>query len=441
MNTRSQIKPVQILPTLLALFIGALFFASLVGQSAAKSKEEQIRDKWAVVIGASKFQDQSIPPLKMAGASAVELAATLKDPETGRFGKKNVVTVTGKHATKQTLELILSDQWLLKKALPADYVLIYLSGRIMPGAEKLNPLFITYDSLLSDQEPAGIPVRDALATLAKRTQSKNILLVLDTSPVPDFKARGCGEFPSARELARAAGVSVVTANTLAKPSEESATQSSSAFTHYFTEGIKAGSGLLPLSAIGEYVNQSIQTENRGKITQVAQIEPAEGNQAILELAPGLSSRVWKKNKPVSIGHKVSELHIKRPDLIKGSTKPRKRSESQKAKESDQDQDTPLNPNLDFSAYMKKMKRDIQSQWQPPKGFKNQHVVTVFTIMQDGTIKSPSIVKSSNSKEVDQSAMDALAKASPLDPLPLGAPRYVQIRYQFDWKVKRTAKRQ
>lgn len=68
---------------------------------------------------------------------------------------------------------------------------------------------------------------------------------------------------------------------------------------------------------------------------------------------------------------------------------------------------------------------------------NRKIAVVFTIKRDGSIAEPQIVESSGEAAADQAAMAALTAASPLEPLPLGAPKSVQIRYQFVWRVSNT----
>ncbi|MEZ4536314.1 MAG: hypothetical protein R3D26_15160 [Cyanobacteriota/Melainabacteria group bacterium] len=60
------------------------------------------------------------------------------------------------------------------------------------------------------------------------------------------------------------------------------------------------------------------------------------------------------------------------------------------------------------------------------------MVAVFDYVY-GQIVNPEIVDCSGVDSVDQFAMNAL-KTAKLEPLPKGSPPYVQIRYQFDWKV-------
>lgn len=88
------------------------------------------------------------------------------------------------------------------------------------------------------------------------------------------------------------------------------------------------------------------------------------------------------------------------------------------------------------AYVDKIKKDISTKWQPPKGFEDRSVTVVFTVRQKGTIEEPKVVESSGSQAVDQTALAALTASSPLAPLPKGAPESIQIRYVFSWHITR-----
>jgi len=89
---------------------------------------------------------------------------------------------------------------------------------------------------------------------------------------------------------------------------------------------------------------------------------------------------------------------------------------------------------DLYQYVEKIKKDIRDKWQPVKGFADRHVTVVFTVRQNGVIEDAKIIEGSGSQEVDKSALDALKAASPLSPLPKGAPEFIQIRYVFTWQV-------
>jgi TonB family protein len=57
-------------------------------------------------------------------------------------------------------------------------------------------------------------------------------------------------------------------------------------------------------------------------------------------------------------------------------------------------------------------------------------------MKDGRIVDSHIVEGTGMADIDQTALDALKASSPLDPLPKGSPASVDIKYKFDWQVKR-----
>ncbi len=89
---------------------------------------------------------------------------------------------------------------------------------------------------------------------------------------------------------------------------------------------------------------------------------------------------------------------------------------------------------DLREYVQQAKKVISNKWLPLKGFEDRSAVAMFAVGEKGTIEEARIVESSGSQAVDQSALDALKLASPLPPLPKGAPESIQIRYVFSWHV-------
>src|SRR5271170_7298794 len=59
-----------------------------------------IADKWAVVIGCSRFADSRVPTLKYSAKDAQDFANFLTDPQGGRFKKDHVKVLTNEDATK-----------------------------------------------------------------------------------------------------------------------------------------------------------------------------------------------------------------------------------------------------------------------------------------------------------------------------------------------------
>lgn len=99
---------------------------------AAQPEKPDIRDKWAILVGVNRFTDQSIPGLKFAQKSSADLARALKDPDSGHFGLDHVLVVNGPEASKEGIDRYLNE-WLYKKALPSDLVVIYFNSRLAKG--------------------------------------------------------------------------------------------------------------------------------------------------------------------------------------------------------------------------------------------------------------------------------------------------------------------
>ena len=91
-------------------------------------------------------------------------------------------------------------------------------------------------------------------------------------------------------------------------------------------------------------------------------------------------------------------------------------------------------NVDLSSYTSAMHDKISSKWAPPHTDEDTKVVLEFTIQKNGHIINAKVSESSGNKEVDDSAMRALKKASPLPPLPLNLSQN-SITVKFDFLVK------
>jgi TonB family protein len=90
--------------------------------------------------------------------------------------------------------------------------------------------------------------------------------------------------------------------------------------------------------------------------------------------------------------------------------------------------------MDFGPYTADLQRRIKKHWFPPKGFETKRVVVVFKVQSDGTMSNLRLDRSSGVAIADKAALDAVENASPLRPLPEGAPPDVGIQFTFDYNV-------
>lgn len=89
---------------------------------------------------------------------------------------------------------------------------------------------------------------------------------------------------------------------------------------------------------------------------------------------------------------------------------------------------------DFQPYLDEMHNQISSKWQPPAVNKDAEVIVKFTILKNGHVIDEEITQSSGDKDIDESALRALRKASPLPPLPLSFPQD-QVTINFNFTVR------
>jgi TonB family protein len=396
-------------------------FGTMVPASAA-APVAPLHDKWALLIGVDSFQDPSVPGNKDSANNVANLAMTLKDVNAGKFGADHVLVLTGNKATKSGIEHAIGD-WLEKKALPGDLVFVYLSSASIQGPHG-EPMVFSYDTLSSEPELSGLDMHALAMDLKRRIQSNNIVMVIDASPA----TKTAPDFTKLADL----GVTVITAASGNQKSINNGALDRSLFEHHLGDSIRHGGGTLTLRQIFDYLSSTVSSdaEKAFHTSQTPALAVSKTNPATMDIALGAAVKSSYGKRTVSMGHPIDQLALSRPDLL---TAQHPAPAATAAKDDDDDDDKPQK-SVDFSSYMTKMKSDIQKNWKPPKGLESRRLVAVFTIARDGRILNPSIVEGSGVPALDKSALDALSAASPLDPLPPGSPRSVDIKYKFDWAV-------
>lgn len=409
-----------------------------------------VRDKWALLIGVDLFQDGTVPEIKEAERNVKELAKVLRDPNAGRFAPDHVKIVSGPGATKSGIEAAVTG-WLCKKVLPDDMALLYIcsaSAKASDGAI----LAYSYDTLNSEKDLSALNLKAIAHDIHTRTQCKNLVMALDL--VPAKTGIAAGDFTG---LAND-GITVLSA---AAPDETSGLNGAlgiSFFVHHLTEALKLNAGAFTLQETSAHLSKTIPADSQACFgrTQTPVFLPGADDPYMSSLSLGMAVRSSMPKQSFSMGHPMDTLALNHPELTglrgdmrhtgpapvitsrstsSGAAKPTQPQKKKPAKDDDDDDDAPA-VNVDYKDYMAKMKLDIQKHWTPPKGLENRKIVAMFTIARDGRILNPSIIEGTGVAELDRAALEALHAASPLDPLPPGAPKSVDIKYSFDWHVQR-----
>lgn len=234
-----------------------------------------IAQKWALVIGISRFADHGVPELRFTTADAEGIADALKDPSVGRFPPANVHVLTDEHATTRNIKEELN--WIARHAAANDLVVIYVAThgtpRTMDSASGANYL-VTYDTEISG--PAGFnedslyatayPMVELANAVATRMKSLRTAVILDTC----YSAGSIGGNPSGAHIASASpsdqmlthmtqgtGRIVLAASSANEPSLESPELKHGYFTYYFLQALQNGKGHTPLSQVFASVAQQV----------------------------------------------------------------------------------------------------------------------------------------------------------------------------------------
>jgi TonB family protein len=428
-----------------------------------------IHDKWAVLVGVGHYQDGSIKPLKYATRNVLTMTEALCDPQVGRFLPDHLLVATEDRVTKDTLADSTWERWLSKKALPNDMIVLYFCMRFVPADDASDILMLSQESRVDRKETSATSLSSILGEVRRRTQSKNIIALLDISPTEQTAKNypnGLGSL--LQSIGQKSGVTIFAADDrLLGSLDDDGQARTSAFVEYFCQALKAGGGTLALDYMASYVSQILAQQapaKAGGYNSHPVLLPAADNPELVKMPVGVAVKNPNSLANIKIGHPLSQIALTDPALaarlaaLDESSSPMQKieqlkraadeadAEAEKPKESQQEskqeskqgqgklEESSTSSQVDFAPYVAAMKRTIQSKWTPPKGLDQKTVVAVFCIQKDGSISDPEIVQSSGSPPIDQSALKALADASPLAPLPKGAPRKVQIRYKFDWKV-------
>lgn len=241
---------------------------------AGPMKPGPVQQKWALVIGISRFTDGKVPPLKYTTADANAFAAELQDPTIGRFPAAHVHVLTDEQATTKNIKESLN--WIARRAKPNDLVVIYVAThgtpRALDSAGGANYL-VTYDTEISNADTfdedamyaTAYPMVELADAVATRMRALRTAVILDTCYSGGSVRRTAGATlpdkpPSADMLARMSqgtGRIVLTASQADEESLESGELRHGYFTYYLLDALKSGKGVTPLSQVFAAVSQRV----------------------------------------------------------------------------------------------------------------------------------------------------------------------------------------
>lgn len=230
-----------------------------------------IGDKWALVIGISKFHDPDIS-LKYAAKDAKDFAQFLVKEQ--GFAPDHVKVLTDDQATRRNILAFIGDKWLPRVAGPDDLVVLYISSHgssSQMDREGLNYI-VAYNTDKDSLFATGIPLQTLTEMVKTRVHSDRVLLLLDAchSGTAEVASKNLLRYHNfdAEQIVQGTGQLVVCSSSPNELSWESKQYNNGVFTARLMEGLRKKGRDTTLAEAFNHMKDSVQQEvlhDRGQV--------------------------------------------------------------------------------------------------------------------------------------------------------------------------------
>jgi hypothetical protein len=274
------------------ILIGLALPAHGANESAQNAVKEPIRDKWALIVGISKFK-QSELDLKYPAKDARDFATFLLTE--GNFEKDHVKVLTDEQATRERILDALGDKWLPRVAAPGDLVVIYLSTHGSPSEMDVGGVnyIVAHDTDKDRLYSTGIAMQDLVNIVKSRVHSDRALIIMDACHSGATTAGGGKGLyrPSnvdAEAIAQGTGQMVICSSSPSQLSWESKSAQNSVFTKRLIEGMKVKGSETTVGDTFQFLKQKVEEDvlrERGQLQSPQLKSKWEGDDLRLTVKP------------------------------------------------------------------------------------------------------------------------------------------------------------
>lgn len=295
---------------------------TISGDSMDKERVNRpIKDKWALVIGISKFADSSIN-LKYAAKDAQDFKEYLV--KEAKFAPDHVRLLIDEQATRENILANLGDKWLPRVANPDDLVLIYVSSHGSPSKVDLQGAnyLVAHNTDKNSLYATGVNMQNLVKMIKDRVHSDRIVLMMDACHSGAANTAGKGIFRignySADELAQGSGQLVICSSEPTQTSWESKRYQNGVFTHYLLEGLRQNGGMNKLGQAFKHMQEKVQEEvlrDRGELQRPLLKSKWVGDDLILGASPVAPRVGMEEDQP-----RVQNTNIQANTTASGASK-------------------------------------------------------------------------------------------------------------------------
>jgi hypothetical protein len=249
-----------------------------------------IDDKWALIVGISKFQKPEVN-LKYPAKDAADLRDFLV--KEANFAPDHVKLLVDENATKVNVMAEIGDKWLPRVAHPNDLVLIFISTHGSPSNVDLQGLnyLVMHDTDPSSLYATGLPLQDLAAAIKQRVHANRVVLVVDAchsgAANPAKGLTRIGNFDS-DSLLLGTGQLIICSSEPSQVSWESKRYENGVFTHQLIQALREKGGKVPLAEAFEKLKDSVVSEvlkDRGELQSPVMKTHWSGKDLILSAPP------------------------------------------------------------------------------------------------------------------------------------------------------------
>jgi hypothetical protein len=235
-----------------------------------------VRDKWALIVGISTFDDSKIPKLNYPSKDAQDFAALLKDPNVGRFRDEHVHMLVDKDATTRRIKEELN--WLARSAQRDDLVVIFISSHGSPremDSREVNYI-VTRDTVIKPQDSlfaTALGMVELTQVVRSRIVARRTAIILDTCHSGAAAGKKAGGEHIAEgsvspdmmdSIRQGAGRAIISSSQEGESSYENDDAQNGYFTYYLLQALRKNQGRDPIQKIYEYVREQVSKSVQAK---------------------------------------------------------------------------------------------------------------------------------------------------------------------------------
>lgn len=256
-----------------------------------------IGDKWAIIVGVSRFKDSTIPVLKYPAKDARDFYDFLVNK--GHFAPDHVRLLLNEQATRERIVTEIGD-FLPTVVKPDDLVVFYFSSHGSPASQDPGHqnFLIAYDTKKEHLLASGIDVNYILNMLddqseKSRVKANRVFLCFDachsggTVGARDIEQ---GANFNASEFKLGSGRAFLCSSSADERSWDSRRYQNGVFTHYLIEALSSGGNMTKLgdayNYLQKYVEDEVRQDEKGA-TQTPKLvtDQWHGNDLVLAAPP------------------------------------------------------------------------------------------------------------------------------------------------------------